>query len=31
VVTVPRRAQQVVSRLKTQVKGPWVSRGDAEG
>jgi len=31
VVTMPRRAQQVVSRLKAQVKGPWVSRGDAEG
>ena len=31
VVQVPRRAQQVVSRLKKQVRGPWIARGDADG
>lgn len=31
IVAVPRSAQQVVSRLKKQVKGPWTSRGDADG
>lgn len=31
VVATPRRGKLVVSRLKSQVKGPWVSRGDADG
>lgn len=31
IVVAPRRAQQVVSRLKKQVRGPWITRGDADG
>jgi hypothetical protein len=31
VAAAPRRGKLVVSRLKSQVKGPWVSRGDADG
>ncbi len=31
IAVIPRRGKQVVSRLKSQVKGPWISRGDADG